>query len=89
MMHSLMNGTCFFTLYPGSSSLLGFLQEEGPLLINAKGGLMDNPYSWTKYVNLVAIEAPVGVGYSYCSRQLDEGKPCQNTDRLVYIRISS
>lgn len=68
---------------PGSSSLLGFLQEEGPLLINAKGGLMDNPYSWTKYVNLVAIEAPVGVGYSYCSRQLDEGKPCQNTDRYT------
>lgn len=67
---------------PGSSSLLGFLQEEGPLLINAKGGLMENPYSWTKYVNLLAIEAPIGVGYSYCSRQM-EGKPCQNTDRYT------
>eukprot|EP00565_Helicotheca_tamesis_P007320 CAMPEP_0185724954 /NCGR_PEP_ID=MMETSP1171-20130828/1303_1 /TAXON_ID=374046 /ORGANISM="Helicotheca tamensis, Strain CCMP826" /LENGTH=602 /DNA_ID=CAMNT_0028392933 /DNA_START=39 /DNA_END=1847 /DNA_ORIENTATION=+ len=68
---------------PGSSSLLGFLQEEGPLLINAKGGLMDNPYSWTKSVNLLAIEAPIGVGYSYCSRQMDEGKPCENTDRYT------
>lgn len=67
---------------PGSSSLIGFLQEEGPLLINAKGGLMDNPYSWTKYVNLLAIEAPIGVGFSYCSRQI-EGKPCQNTDRYT------
>eukprot|EP00979_Chaetoceros_neogracilis_P018661 scaffold10961_cov256-Chaetoceros_neogracile.AAC.1 len=68
---------------PGSSSLLGFLQEEGPLLINAKGGLMENPYSWTKYVNLLAIEAPIGVGFSYCSRQMLEGKPCKNTDRYT------
>lgn len=68
---------------PGSSSLIGFLQEEGPLLINATGGLMENPYSWTKYVNLLALEAPVGVGYSYCSRQEDMKKPCVNTDRYT------
>jgi len=67
---------------PGSSSLLGFLEEEGPLLMNATGGLMVNPWSWTKLVNLVAIEAPMGVGYSYCSRQMN-GKPCKNTDRYT------
>lgn len=68
---------------PGSSSLLGFLTEEGPLLINATGGLMKNPYSWTKYVNLLALEAPIGVGFSYCSRQMDQQnpQPCFNTDR--------
>jgi len=33
-------------------------------------------------VNLVAIEAPMGVGYSYCSRQMN-GKPCKNTDRYT------
>jgi len=68
---------------PGSSSLLGFLTEEGPLLINATGGLMENPWSWTKYVNLLALEAPVGVGYSYCSRQLEKIGPCINTDRYT------
>ena len=68
---------------PGSSSILGFLQEEGPLLINATGGLMDNPWGWTKYVNLMALEAPIGVGYSYCSRQKESGKPCVNTDRYT------
>lgn len=67
---------------PGSSSILGFLQENGPLMMSAKGTLMDNPYSWTKYVNLIAIEAPIGVGYSYCSRQMN-GQPCQNTDRYT------
>ncbi len=42
---------------PGSSSLLGFLQELGPLMMSADGGLMENPYSWTKYANILAIEA--------------------------------
>jgi len=65
---------------PGSSSILGWLQEVGPLLMNATGGLMENPYSWTKAgVNLLAIEAPMGVGFSYCSSQLD-GKACKNSD---------
>ena len=68
---------------PGSSSILGFLQENGPLLINATGGLMDNPWSWTKVANLLVIEAPIGVGYSYCSRQLEEGQPCVNTDKYT------
>jgi serine carboxypeptidase-like clade 1 len=68
---------------PGSSSILGFLQEQGPLLVNATGGLMPNPWSWTKYVNLLVLEAPMGVGYSYCSRQMNDGKPCVNTDRTT------
>lgn len=67
---------------PGSSSVIGFLQENGPLLINATGGLMQNPWSWTKLANFLILEAPIGVGYSYCSRQL-EGKPCQNTDKFT------
>eukprot|EP00980_Cylindrotheca_fusiformis_P002200 scaffold504_cov109-Cylindrotheca_fusiformis.AAC.6 len=53
---------------PGSSSILGFLQEEGPLLVNATGGLMVNPWSWTRLVNLLVIEAPMGVGYSNTDR---------------------
>ena len=67
---------------PGSSSLLGWLQEVGPLLMNATGGLMTNPYSWINAgVNLLVIEAPMGVGFSYCSRMKDNEKlPCVNSD---------
>ena len=69
---------------PGSSSILGFLTELGPLLMNATGGLMSNPYAWTKApAHVFALEAPVGVGYSYCERQKKEGKPCENTDRYT------
>jgi serine carboxypeptidase-like clade I len=67
---------------PGSSSLLGFVQELGPLLMNATGGLMDNPWSWTNVANVFVIESPVGVGYSYCANQL-EGKVCKNTDKYT------
>ena len=55
---------------PGSSSILGMLQEQGPLIIDSKGDLMENHYSWTNAgVNLVALESPAGVGWSYCEKQ--------------------
>ena len=51
--------------------------------MNATGGIMENLYSWTKAgVNLLAIEAPMGVGFSYCSSQLN-GKACKNSDTLT------
>jgi serine carboxypeptidase-like clade 1 len=68
---------------PGSSSVLGLLQENGPLLMNATGGLMENPWAWTKLANLLILEAPIGVGYSYCEAQATQGKTCQNTDRYT------
>lgn len=68
---------------PGSSSILGFLSEVGPLLINATGGLHMNPWSWTKVANIIALEAPIGVGYSYCEVQKEQGKACQNTDKYT------
>lgn len=70
---------------PGSSSVLGMLAELGPLLTNSSGGLMVNPYAWTKEANLVILESPMGVGYSYCSSQAAPGGKgvCKNTDKLT------
>lgn len=64
---------------PGSSSVLGLLQEHGPLLLNATGGLMRNPYRWTREAFLVVLESPAGVGYSYCEA-MKLGGSCHNTD---------
>jgi len=64
---------------PGSSSYLGLLQELGPLMLNATGGLFHNPYAWTTRAHLLILESPAGVGYSYCAAQLSGGS-CANTD---------
>lgn len=64
---------------PGSSSVLGMLEEHGPLVMNATGGLMQNPYAWTKQANLLILESPAGVGYSYCAA-METGGSCHNTD---------
>ena len=40
---------------PGSSSVLGWLQEMGPLLVNRTGGLMPNPWAWTLEANVLAL----------------------------------
>nr|CAB3234490.1 lysosomal protective protein-like [Phallusia mammillata] len=51
---------------PGCSSMGGFLTENGPLHIITDGKtLHNNPYSWNKIANVLYIESPAGVGYSY------------------------
>ena len=69
---------------PGSSSILGMLQEQGPIIINNEGSLMDNEYAWTNAgVNLIALESPAGVGWSICKEQTERG--CKNTDKSTAI----
>ena len=63
---------------PGSSSVLGLMEEWGPLIVNATGGLSPNPYAWTQKANVLLLESPSGVGYSYCSTSTTTG--CANTD---------
>ncbi|KAG1675635.1 putative serine carboxypeptidase F41C3.5 [Nymphon striatum] len=51
---------------PGCSSLGGMISENGPFFLQDDGRTMKlNPYSWNKFANVLYLEAPVGVGYSY------------------------
>lgn len=51
---------------PGSSSLIGLLSENGPCTINRdSNGTTLNPHSWNNEVNMLYIDQPVQVGYSY------------------------
>lgn len=50
---------------PGCSSLLGFLQENGPFVWRpGTAKPVPNPWSWHHLTNVVWIEQPVTVGYS-------------------------
>lgn len=52
---------------PGCSSLLGYLEELGPFHVNKVNPrvLYENPYSWNKFANVLFLESPAGVGFSY------------------------
>ncbi|XP_072135373.1 lysosomal protective protein-like isoform X1 [Mobula birostris] len=51
---------------PGCSSLDGFLSENGPLHVDDNGQtLYINEYSWNKVANMLYLESPAGVGFSY------------------------
>ncbi|OCL10097.1 alpha/beta-hydrolase [Glonium stellatum] len=51
---------------PGSSSMIGLLQENGPCNVNADSNSTTlNPWSWNNEVNMLYIDQPVQVGFSY------------------------
>lgn len=50
---------------PGCSGLLGFFTEQGPFKPQKDGSLKMNDYMWNKVANMVYIESPCGVGFSY------------------------
>jgi len=52
---------------PGCSSMLGFMQENGPFRIESGGTKFhESEFSWNRETNILYIEQPAGVGYSYC-----------------------
>ncbi|ETN68892.1 serine carboxypeptidase, partial [Necator americanus] len=57
---------------PGSSSVWGMLTENGPFRPNRDGKtLYENVYSWNKFANVLYLEAPHNVGYSYSTQPND------------------
>lgn len=58
---------------PGCSSVgYGATQEIGPFIVGTDGhGLRFNNYSWNKEANMLFLESPVGVGFSYSNTTTD------------------
>lgn len=51
---------------PGSSSMIGLFQEIGPCMINDDSNSTTlNPWAWNNEVNMLYIDQPNQVGFSY------------------------
>ncbi|CEG70790.1 hypothetical protein RMATCC62417_06621 [Rhizopus microsporus] len=54
---------------PGCSSLTGLFMELGPCTVNLEGtDTIPNKYSWNEKANVIFLDQPLNVGYSYGSR---------------------
>lgn len=49
---------------PGCSSLFGQATEHGPVKLTPAGPVL-NPHAWNRVANVLYVEAPVGVGFSF------------------------
>lgn len=51
---------------PGCSSMAGLFTELGPFRVKDDGKTLEkNEFSWNKVANVLFLESPAGVGYSY------------------------
>ena len=50
---------------PGCSGLIGYSTEHGPYRPLRDSTLGAFPYSWNRKANMLYVESPVGVGFSY------------------------
>lgn len=73
---------------PGSSSLIGLLTENGQIqtsdqslteLVDGVPQVFYNQYAWTTKANMLYLESPKGVGFSYCD-DAKSSSECVNTD---------
>eukprot|EP01018_Ginkgo_biloba_P022213 Gb_20297 [translate_table: standard] len=76
---------------PGCSSVgYGATQEIGPFLVDGNGtGLIFNKHSWNQESNLLFVESPVGVGFSYSKTSSDYkilGDNITATDTYMFLQ---
>jgi len=78
---------------PGSSSLIGLLTENGQIVTNDESltneidgvpQIFLNPYSWSTMSNMLYLESPKGVGFSYCEG-VKSSSNCVNTDESTAL----
>ncbi|KAJ5069195.1 serine carboxypeptidase [Anaeramoeba ignava] len=50
---------------PGCSSMIGLMEENGPVFVHSNGSLYRNTFTWNTKLHMLYIDSPVGTGFSY------------------------
>ena len=64
---------------PGCSSLGGMFVELGPFVVDSALNVTLNPYAWNKVANVLFLEQPAGVGFSYPTGTTDDATTSADT----------
>ncbi|KAL0487460.1 cathepsin A [Acrasis kona] len=74
---------------PGCSSLDGLLTEHGPFDVNPDGSTLKiNQYSWNKVANVIYLESPASVGFSYSTETDQTFNDDKTADDVYHFLIS-
>jgi cathepsin A (carboxypeptidase C) len=72
--------------YIGCSSTLALLTENGPCTVNKDGMTTEhNPYSWTETANVLWLDQPAGVGFSY-GEETDSNENMVGEDAYYFLQ---
>jgi len=74
---------------PGCSSMLAFMQENGPIAIDdGEDYIKTNPYPWHARANMLWLESPAGVGWSVgkTDEDLSHNDMTQSEDALAALK---
>ncbi|KAI3500790.1 hypothetical protein L1887_36615 [Cichorium endivia] len=87
--HSSLPLTLWLNGGPGCSSVgFGAFMENGPFQVGENGELVKNQYSWNLESNMLYVESPIGVGFSYSETDedyIDWNDTNTASDNLVFI----
>ncbi len=74
---------------PGGSSTIGMLTTLGPCNIASGGnGTTFNPHSWNTHSNMIFLDQPVNVGYSYSSDNSSvDSSPDAAEDMYAFLQL--
>jgi cathepsin A (carboxypeptidase C) len=71
---------------PGCSSILALFAENGPCSVNADGtSTIPNPFSWNSNANIMWVDQPAGVGFSYGDKSDYDSNEAEVADDLYHF----